>query len=89
MQNGPHFVVVFGRSEARIDQKRETVSDMSEVGRRLGLDVPTHFQGDIALAPDDFQVKGYFATEPGDGADPDAVVDHDLWLRLRALAERR
>lgn len=89
MQRGDVFVVVFGRSQPRPGTQPVTISELSEVGRRLGLRVPTHFQRALELAPKDLDPRGFFATAAGDEDDPDVVLDHDLWLRLRGLAERR
>jgi len=89
MENNGAFAVIFGRSEPRPDQRFELVSEQSAIGRRMGLTKPTHFQGEIALLPEDFEVRGFFVTQPSDHHDPDAVAEHELWLRIRALTAPR
>lgn len=89
LQSGKFFAVVFGRSEPFLNFPRVTISEQSDVGRRLGLRVPTHFQGEIALVPKDFECKGFFAIDPEDVHSPDAVKNDELWLQLRTLASRK
>jgi hypothetical protein len=88
MENKGQFAVIFGRSEPYPGTRYELVSDQSAVGKVLDLREPTYFGGDIQLLPADFDVKGYFVTQlsPEGAKDPAFVEEHDLWLRIRALA---
>lgn len=87
MENGGRFAVLFGRSEPRPGQRFEVVSDQSNLGRRMGLRVPTFFTSEVALLPADYDVYGFFAIELNDTHEHDVVAEYDLWLKLKVLAE--
>jgi hypothetical protein len=86
LEHAGRFAVIFGRSTPRPNQPFEAISDKGELGRRMGLTCPTHFQaGEMGRLPADYEVRGYFATRLEDAGDPDGLADYALWIKLRAL----
>ncbi|MFI5297218.1 MAG: hypothetical protein ACHREM_03900 [Polyangiales bacterium] len=86
MQNGALFAVVFGQSQAEPGCRTESIGPADSVFSRWGLANETFFHATVELTPPDFAPWGVFVTNLASATDPAASAEHDLWLRLRALA---